>query len=371
MLNTYKSNISSEIIHSYNQTRYIEDKKYICCAPFNNLYLNSLGQPAACWQSFFYEPEETYPKRSLHDIWFGEKFTKLRESVKNLDLSFKCSACKKHLEENNFTNILAKAYDNNYPLSDYPTIMELELANTCNLECIMCFGDLSSSIRRNREKKEPLLSPYGEKFTQEMEEFIPCLEEIRFNGGEVFLIEQNYSLWEKIIAIKPSIKIVVATNGTILNERIKSLLKQGNFHINLSLDSLQKEKYEYIRKNAIFENTMENLMYYHSFCQENNRTLCIVTNPMNCNWQELPQFIEFVNKLHIPIWFNTIMRPKELSIWALSAQEIQKIYEELSQHVFKEIGPAEYQKQHNIKIYNSLVQVQIKNWLQEAITREK
>ena len=80
--------LDTVLITSYNQTRGIQEKKYICHAPFNNIYLNSLGQPAACWQSFFYEPEEAYPQKSLHDIWFGRKFTQLRESVKSLDLTF-------------------------------------------------------------------------------------------------------------------------------------------------------------------------------------------------------------------------------------------------------------------------------------------
>jgi molybdenum cofactor biosynthesis enzyme MoaA len=355
-----------QISEKYNLTRTIAERKHICHAPFNNIYLNSLGQPAACWQSFFYEPEESYPSKSLHDIWFGEKFTRLRESVRSLDLTFKCSACKKHLEEGNFTNILAKAYDNDYPLSAYPAIMELELSNTCNLECIMCFGDLSSSIRKNREHKPPLQSPYGKKFAQEMEEFIPHLHEVRFNGGESFLISQYYQIWEKIIKIKPTIRCTLATNGTVLNNKIKRLLPKGNFHLNVSLDSLNKKTYEYIRKNAVFEKTMKNLEYFHEFCKKHDRTLCIVTNPMRCNWEEMPQFVEFANKLNVPLWFNTIMRPKELGLWSLSKTELEKIYTALKEHTFVSPGPEEYQKQHNIKIYKNLVEVQIKNWLDEA-----
>jgi MoaA/NifB/PqqE/SkfB family radical SAM enzyme len=48
----------------------------------------------------------------------------------------------------------------------YPSMLELELNNTCNLECVMCIGELSSSIRKNREKLPAIRSPYDEAFVE-------------------------------------------------------------------------------------------------------------------------------------------------------------------------------------------------------------
>ena len=42
---------------------------------------------------------------------------------------------------------LAAAYDNEHPIGEWPTMLELELSNLCNLECVMCNGELSSKIR--------------------------------------------------------------------------------------------------------------------------------------------------------------------------------------------------------------------------------
>lgn len=362
----FETQIPAETINAYNATRHVQEKQYVCYAPFKNMYLNTRGNPAACWQTFFYDKESSYPQKKLRDIWFGPDFQGLRKNIIDKNLQGSCKECYKHLHEGNYVNILAKAYDTEYALTNYPSILELELSNTCNLECIMCFGTLSCNVRKNREKLPPIDIPYGPDFVEELKEFIPHLEEIRFNGGEPLLIDIYYPIWEMIIAMKPSIKVVIATNGTTLNERFKAMLGKGNFHINFSIDSLTKDIYEKIRINAVFEKMMENLLYYSAFCKENNRTLCLVVNPMRNNWWEMPKLIELANTLEVPLWFNTIVRPQELSIWALPVQELTTIYKTLSTYTFSEPKPEEYQKNNNLNIYKNLVEVQIKNWLLEA-----
>jgi molybdenum cofactor biosynthesis enzyme MoaA len=366
-----ENRLNENILAGYDKTRHIQDKQYICFAPFKNIYFNTQGNPAACWQTFFYDKQSSYPQKSLRDIWFGKDFQNLRKNIINYDLAALCKECHKHLSEKNYVNILAKAYDTDYPLTAYPSILELELSNTCNLECIMCYGTLSCNIRKHRDKLPPLENPYGPSFVEELKEFIPYLKEVRFNGGEPLLIDIYYQIWELILALNPSIKIIIATNGTILNQRFKEILKKGNFHINFSIDSLHKETYEAIRVNARFEKTIENLQFYHSFCKENNRTLCLVVNPLRNNWREMPQLIEYANELDVPLWFNTITHPETLSLWALPASKLQEIYNTLSEHQFQKPEAQEYQKQHNLKIYKNLVEVQIKNWLTETQEREK
>ena len=116
-----------------------------------------------------------------------------------------------------------------------------ELSNICNLECVMCNGDYSSLIRKNREKRDELAIPYDEKFLLQLEEYIPFLEEVKFYGGEPFLIELYYGIWEKIIRLNPAVRISVQTNATVLNRRVNEVLSKTNFHINVSL-GLASEK---------------------------------------------------------------------------------------------------------------------------------
>jgi hypothetical protein len=179
-----------------------------------------------------------------------------------------------------------------------------------------------------------------------------------------------FKIFEKIEKLNPSLKIVIATNGTVLNYKVKEWLNKLNIHINLSIDSLTPEIYETIRVNAKFDRMMEHFAFYHQYCKENNRTLCIMVNPMRNNWHEMPEFIRFVNKHKINIWFNTIHRPVEWAIWPLPSAELSNIYKTLSEIVFTKQDRPSPLSAYNISIYKNLVDVQFKNWLKEAQERE-
>ncbi len=360
--------LPSEVITAYNAARNKPNSVHICHAPFSNMYFNVHGHCAPCWLTFI-EPD-SYPQKSIREIWFGEKFQSLRKNLLSYNLTEKCNVCLKNLKGGNFTSVLAKAYDVNAP-SDYPSMMELELNNTCNLECVMCIGELSSSIRKNRENLPPIHSPYDSSFVEQLEEFIPHLKELRFNGGEPFLINLVYEIFKKVEKLNPRLKITIATNGSVLNNKVKDWLNRLNIHINFSLDSLTPEIYEAIRINAKFERIIENFKFYHNYCKTNQRTLCVMVNPLRNNWHEMPDFIRFVNKYNVNIWFNTIHRPVEWSIWALPAVELEKIYKELSLKEFLNEEKLASLSKYNIGIYRSLVEVQFKNWWMEAKDREE
>lgn len=355
--------LSSKTIAEYNAARGKPTSTHICHAPFTNMYFNVHGDCAPCWLTFI-EPD-SYPKKSIRDIWFGEKYQSLRTHLLKYDLNHKCSVCLKNLQVGNYTSVLARAYDINQP-AEYPSMMELELSNTCNLECVMCIGELSSSIRKNRERLPAIKNAYDDSFVEQLTEFIPHLKELRFNGGEPFLINAVFKIFEKVKQLNPGLKIVVATNGTVLNYKVKEWLDKLNIHINFSLDSLTPSIYETIRVNAHFDRVMEHFHFYQQYTQKNKRTMCLMVNPMRNNWHEMPEFIRFVNKYNINIWFNTIHRPIDWSIWALPHNQLQHIYNTLSK---AEFAPAERKgalSGYNISLYKNLVNVQIKNWVKEA-----
>lgn len=344
--------------------------RHLCHAPFNNMYFNSLGDVANCWLTFD-DPEKYDGTRSLREIWFGEKFSRLRRAIREYDLDFKCQTCKHHLEVGNYVNVLAKAYDNDFPLGDYPTMMEFELTNTCNLECTMCTGLLSSAIRKNREGLPALKSPYGERFVEDLREFIPHLHEARFNGGEPFLIHIYYKIWDLIHEIRPDLKIVVATNGTTLTPRVKKYLERGNFHINLSIDSLDPKEYSDIRVNGSLPQVLANFAYFRDYCREKGNTVCIMVNPMRHNWQGLGRFVDFCNAHAVHLWFNTVVRPYDQAIWNLPSQELDTIYRHLS--AFEPEPPGNISRglyAYNTEIFQNFVERQVKIWHGEARERE-
>ena len=352
----------------YNEVRnYQYDRKCFdfspCIAPYNNIYFSVDGTCAPCWQTIG-RVDKWSKNRSIKDIWTGEKFKFYRENLKNKIFLGECKICENNIDNDIWP--LALAYDKFGLNDEWPTLMELELSNQCNLECIMCSGKLSSGIRKNRDKLPPLPMIYDDSFVEQLREFIPHLEELRFNGGEPLAQKIVFDICDIVSVLKPELKINIATNGTVYNQPVKNLLEKCNIHLNISIDSLVKEKYESIRINGDFNLLMDNVKKFHKYLKMDNKNeFSIMVNPMRNNWEEMPNYVEFTIKNDAYLWYNTIRYPLHLSIWNLPAEELKNIYEVLRTRTLQlEI---EYKETSQWQTLDHLVNNQIKGWLDNQL----
>lgn len=353
--------ISPEAIAAYQSRRTTPHKQNLCNAPFNNLYFTVKGSVGHCWLTIAELFSDQWgPDRSIHDIWFNGPLRRVREAVAAGNLHTYCKVCEHNILCGR--RPLAQAYDNDYPLTDYPSMIEMELSNLCNLECVMCNGDLSSLIRQNREQKKPLVSPYNEQFVEQLVEFLPHLRELRFNGGEPFLHKLVFQIFDKVRTHNPAVMITMATNGTVLSKKVRAAIEDLNMYVNLSLDSLTKETYEAIRLNATFDQVLENLHAMRQMVQARARTMCIMVNPMRMNWHELPEFVRFCSANQLYLWFNTIQRPKELALWNLPRPQLREIHATLAAATFDENPQCPFTcgAVHN---YREFVDGQLRSWI--------
>lgn len=331
---TKYDSLGGELLREYNKHRALLEPKYSCYAPFKSIYFGHHGRAIACCYNRNYILGE-YPKQSIREIWFGDAANKLRDYIQHNDFSLGCLSCKEQIVSGNFDAVKAKQYDERtLNASNFPSVMEFELSNVCNLECAMCSGDFSSLIRAKREKLPPIPVYYDSSFVKQLEEFIPHLDEVKFYGGEPFLIDIYYEIWDLIARVNPKVRISVQTNATVLNTRIKDLLKNTNFHMNISFDSLEKENYESIRVNAEFERTMENMKWYREYTRERDTFFGVSVCAMRQNWRELPQFINFSNEWNAPVYFHTVFYPLSHSIRSMNREELKEIKDYLMQFDF-------------------------------------
>ena len=305
----------------------------LCKAPHTNMYCSVEGFVSPCWLTIG-NCDKWSEDRSLKDIWFGEHFDRYRN---------KC--CSLHKD---FT--IADAYENNI-VKKYPSMIELELSNQCNFECIMCDERLSSGIRKNKGLP-PMPKAYSDKFIDELEEFFPYLDEIRFNGGEPFAQKIVFDIIDKIDDMK---KINVATNGSILNKRVREYIEKKNISLNISIDALTKNLYEQIRVNGDFDIVMKNFNVFKKYCD-----IAVMVNPMTNNWFQMKDFVDFCNENDVYLGYNTVRYPKHLSIQHMPVEMIEDVY--LTLHKQVNTYP---NKNHNWKRFEYLVETQIKNWMLE------
>ncbi len=365
--------LGADLLAQYNATRNPSETWRLCHAPFRNMFLSLNGEVNPCCANRTFSIG-THPETPLHDIWFGEKANRFREYILRHDLSHGCQLCRDNIEWKHFNIVAARTFDQEAPGGlrgaglrwlgklrrvvkekrqvaefGYPTNIDFNLSNTCNLECIMCDGWSSSRIRRRIEKMPPLKSKYQERFLEEIREFIPHLTRAFFIGGEPFLIGVFYSLWEAMVEATPEARLIVQTNGTVLNDRIRALIERGNFCFNISIDSIRKETFENIRVGANFERTMANLEYFADYARRKGTFVNLTVCPIQQNWKEIPEIVDFAMKHGISLYFNTVFIPDTCSLFGLGKEEIDRIIRYYSSFDFpartneEKIGKASFQ----------------------------
>jgi len=321
------------------------------------MYFTVHGTVAPCWLTVG-AIDRWSPTHSISDIWFGEKYQQIRDNISNDIFKGKCAECKKDIDNGVWP--LAKAYDQ-FTVKKYPSLMELELSNQCNLECVMCSGTLSSGIRKNRDKLPPLPQIYTDEFRQQLREFIPHLEELRFNGGEPFAQKIVLDICEDVAELNPGLKVNIATNGTVYNKRVQKIMDMCNIHINISIDSLLHDRYSEIRINGDLSVLMKNFEIFNKYCKDGNRDLSIMVNPMRQNWDEMVEFVKWTDKHHVKLWYNTIRYPADCAIWNLPSEKLKEIHTSL-QAELDSIPMTTY----NYDKADHLINRQIANWLLES-----
>lgn len=304
-----------------------------CNAPSKAMYFRRDGVINACGWNVSHILGK-YPEQTLKEAWESVSSNDLRMRMAANDLSSGCQTCENYLKGRNFANIKSTHYDDlSSDGHSFPRRMDFALDNVCNLECVTCFGELSSSIRKNREKLPPLKSVYDEKFVQQLKTFIPYLETANFMGGEPFLIPIYYDIWEQFAQLNASAPLSVTTNGTVLNNRVKNILSRCNFNITVSLDSTDPEKNATIRKGTRTTGHLENIHFFNNHVQKSNKMLGINALLSSLNWMDLPDVVRFCNDINAKLFVCSVMFPYPYSIRSMSQKQLGKAVELIDHQV--------------------------------------
>jgi len=132
--------------------------------------------------------------------------------------------------------------------------LRLAVTDRCNLRCTYCMP--AEGIAYLPEKK--LLS------WEEMLRIVHVLNQlgirkVRITGGEPFVRPGLMDFLQELAKIK-NLEICLTTNGVLLENHLDSLLNLGIRNVNLSLDSLDSERFFKITRRNDFDQVYRNLM---------------------------------------------------------------------------------------------------------------
>ena len=130
--------------------------------------------------------------------------------------------------------------------------VRVAITDRCNFRCFYCMPEEGIPY----EPKAHLLS---------YEEIIRLLyilgdmgfSKVRFTGGEPFLRKDFVKLLEKTASLGCYDSINITTNGSLIERHIDTLKRLGIKNINLSLDSLNADRFKQITRRNNIETVME------------------------------------------------------------------------------------------------------------------
>lgn len=343
--------LSRRKIKAYNAHRNYDNRGLpICLATHKSLRFMPEGNMTVCCHNNDFVLGR-YPEKTPMEAWNADKKLFLREKLSKADFSAGCQACYYAFDKKAFDSVNPLLYENYEINSKYPVILDFKIATECNLRCIMC-SEYSSSSIRNACNIPSDNSVYDDVFIDLIREFIPYLKEARFSGGEPFMNEIYFKLWDLLIEINPDCKIFIQTNGTLLNDRIKQLLARGNFYLNVSIDALSPGLYAKIRQNASLEKTLENIEFFAEYSERNKRKFGITACAMQDNISEWDGLVVFANQYNASIWFSEVYFPFVNALWLMSVDEIEAFllkFKRVDFQIEKETD------EYNVRVFNDLI----------------
>jgi len=119
------------------------------------------------------------------------------------------------------------------------TYLRISLTDKCNFRCFYCYG---SAPEIERTAKLSLMS------STEIVDLIKVfgslgVNKVRLTGGEPLLNPSVVDIVRNISEIPGIKQIGLTTNGFLLKEKLSELIKAGLNRLNVSLDSLEREKF--------------------------------------------------------------------------------------------------------------------------------
>jgi len=178
-------------------------------------------------------------------------------------------------------------------VAKFPTHVDIEITNKCNLRCVMCpHGFPTAEFRKSLGSMDPELA---KKVIDE-----GCkkgLASIKVNWrGEPLIWKKNMRKLISYAKKKGIVDIMMNTNGLLLNNEFsKELIASGLDQISFSVDGTSSKTYESIRQGGNYFNAIGNIERFINIRNDMKRIKPLVRVQMvkqNDNIHEVDAFIK-------------------------------------------------------------------------------
>lgn len=328
-----------------------------CFAPWTNIEILPSGDILPCckFQAHYYSQGQFNIISHNLDQYRTSKFlANLKQQFREGQWPKGCERCqleeqsgipsKRQLDFDRWQNI----YQNHDLETDGILTLSVALGNTCNLKCIMCGPQASSSwAREHRDLYGEGIVPLTKirkKIIPGLIDMAPNLAHIDIHGGEPFLssTREHHTLLDHYIHTGQSNKISLhyTSNGTIIpgldfQERWQHYKE---IDLQISIDGISK-RYEYIRFPSRWVDLCQNISHLRHLIQNNNNMRLSIAHTVSAfNIMYIDEFLSWCQHNDLPRpWTGKLHRPARLrpTVWPESVK--MSIMHHLSQSTRPEV----------------------------------
>lgn len=176
--------------------------------------------------------------------------------------------------------------------------LRISLTDKCNLRCTYCNpidlpkGYFSNSNKMSVDEIDTIANVFVEQ----------GIKKIRLTGGEPLVRKDAKEIIERLS--KYPVELTITTNGVFVHEYIETFLQAGIHSVNVSLDSLKRERNQIISGRDEFDRVTQNI----NLLLKNNFHVKINTVIMKgVNEDEIPDFVAWTKDEPVHVRFIEFM----------------------------------------------------------------
>lgn len=221
--------------------------------------------------------------------------------------------------------------------------LRISITDRCNLRCLYCMPEDGITPKSH---SEILTFEEIEKITRAAVSM--GVDKIRITGGEPLVRKGAVNLIAGIAGINGLVDLSMTTNGIFLSEYAESLKKAGLKRVNISLDTLNHEKYKTITKTEKLSDVIKGIDKVQETGLFVKLNIVVIKG---INDDEILDFVGFGCKRNLCVRFIEFMPTNSRLFWEtskfISMKEVKRFCEKagvLEKTSVQGSGPAEYYK---------------------------
>lgn len=190
--------------------------------------------------------------------------------------------------------------------------LRISITDLCNFRCVYCMPEKGVEKLCHSE----ILTP--ERIQEIVQEYTKLgIRKVRITGGEPLVRKGVVDICRLIKEIPEIEELCLTTNGFLLEEFADDLKKAGVDRYNVSLDTLDENKFRKITRNGDLKKVLRGIQKLQQIGYKNTKINVVLIK--NFNDDEIEKFVSFAGENHLTVRFIELMPIGEAKTLAKSA----------------------------------------------------